>query len=106
MKLIPLQAVASQTLSAVLEDQFVGLAVRQLRTGLYMDVYRSGTLIVGGVICQNQNRIIRSAYFNFIGDFLWFDTQGTADPDYTGIGDGGRFRLYYLTPAEIAQLVA
>lgn len=105
MKQIPLNAVASQTLSTVLNSQYVGLAVRQTRYGLFMDVYNDGTLVIGGVVCENRNRIVRSTYLGFSGDFVWNDTQGTDDPDYTGIGTDGRFQLLYLTPDEIALVL-
>ncbi len=105
MKLIPLNAVPSQTVSAVLGDQFVGLSIRQLRYGMFMDVSVDGVLLIGGVECQNLNRIVREAYLGFSGDFVWRDTQGSDDPYYTGIGDGGRWQLLYLSPDELAQVV-
>lgn len=104
MKSLPLNKVAAQTLSATLADQIIGLKIYQLRTGLYMDVYKDGALIIGGVICQNMNRIVRSAYLGFDGDFVWYDSQGSADPDYAGFGE--RFFLYYLEAAEIAAVLA
>jgi hypothetical protein len=106
MKQIPLNAADNQTLSVVLDDQLVGLTVRQTRYGLFMGVYLDGALVIGGVICENLNRIVRSTYLGFSGDFVWQDTQGSADPDSSGIGPGGRFRLLYLTPDELAQVAA
>lgn len=99
MKLLPLNKVPAQTLSATLADQIAGLRIYQLRSGLYMDVYKDGSLVIGGVICQNLNRIIRSAYLGFNGDFVWYDSQGSSDPAYDGLGE--RFFLYYLEAAEI-----
>lgn len=104
MKSIPLNAVPAQTVSTTLADQVVGLRIYQLRTGLYMDVFKDGELVVGGVICENRNRIVRSAYFGFLGDFVWEDTQGSADPTYEGFGS--RYFLYYLEAAEIADVLA
>ncbi len=106
MKMIPLNAVPSQTLSTVLSDQFVGLTIRQLRYGMFMDVYFDGALLVGGVECQNLNRIVRDAYLGFDGDFVWRDTQGITDPYYTGIGPDGRYQLLYLTPDEVEAVLA
>src|SRR5690242_826481 len=102
MQKIPLNAVPNQTLSTTLGDQQVGLAIRQTRYGLFMDVYLSGALLIGGVICENLNRIVRSAYLGFAGDFVWYDTEGASDPYFTGIGTDGRFQLLYLTADEIA----
>lgn len=104
MKSLPLSQVASQTLSATLAGQVAGLKIYQLRTGLFMDVYKDGTLVVGGVICQNLNRIVRSAYLGFDGDFVWYDSQGNSDPTYDGFGE--RFFLYYLEAAEIVNVLA
>jgi len=67
-----------------------------------MDVLVGGTTIISGVICENLNRIVRDAYLGFSGDFAWYDTQGTSDPVYTGIGT--RFVLLYLTPDDLAAL--
>lgn len=104
MKNVPVKAVPAQTLSTTLSDQVVGLRVYQRRTGLYMDVYKDGALVVGGVICQNLNRIVRSEYLGFVGDLVWFDTRGSADPSHDGLGD--RFQLLYLTPAEVEAALA
>jgi len=64
-----------------------------------MDVYVNEVLIIGGVICENKNRIVHSLYLGFIGDLAFFDTQGTDDPDYTGMG--ARWILIYLAPGDI-----
>jgi len=97
---IPVQAVPNQTLSLTLNDQAVTLNIYQKSSGLYMDVLVNNTdVIVGGVICQNLNRIVRDLYLGFTGDFSWFDNQGNSDPEYTGIGD--RWTLLYLEPADL-----
>lgn len=106
MQQIPLDAVPSQTLSTVLGDQFVGLSVRQTRYGLFMDVYVDGAPLIGGVVCENLNRIVRSSYLGFSGDFVWRDMLGSSDPDYSGIGAGGRFQLLYLSADEVEQALA
>jgi hypothetical protein len=73
---------------------------------VFMDLYvstafanPSPTLILGGQICQNLNFLVRSLYLGFVGDLAFNDTQGTANPVYTGLGT--RFQLVYLTPAEV-----
>jgi hypothetical protein len=68
-----------------------------------MDVYVNNVLILAGVICQNVNRIIRDAYFGFLGDFTFFDTQGGvtgSDPSYPGLGT--RYVLLYLEVADLS----
>lgn len=100
MRQIPLQKVQNQTLTIALANQNCQLNLYQKDFfGLFMDVYVNNGLIVAGVICQNANRIVRDAYFGFIGDFIFTDMQGTSDPDYTGLGD--RFQLIYLEASDL-----
>jgi hypothetical protein len=66
---------------------------------LYMDVYVGTALIIGGVACQNLNRIVRDAYLGFIGDFVFNDTQGVSDPTLPGLGS--RYQLIYLETADL-----
>ena len=73
----------NQTLQVQLANQPCQLNVYQFAFGLFMDVYVAGTLVIAGVLCQNLNRIVRSAYLGFSGDFAFVDTQGTTDPIYT-----------------------
>lgn len=99
---VPLQAVPNQTLTVPLAGQNCDLNVYQRNSGLYVDVFLSGTPVILGVLCQNANRIIRDLYLGFAGDFAFFDTQGGAsplDPDYTGLG--GRFQLIYIEASEL-----
>lgn len=96
---IPLQATPSQTLSVTLSGQAAQLNIYQKRSGLYMDVFVNNTMIIGGVICENLNRIIRSLYLGFAGDFMFLDNEGQNDPDYTGLGS--RYTLSYLLPSEL-----
>jgi hypothetical protein len=100
MLIIPLKAVPSQAVTASLGGQNCQVNVYQKSTGLFCDVYVSDVLIIGGVICQNLNRIVRSAYLGFLGDLFFFDQHGTDDPDYTGVGS--RYLLYYLEVGDAA----
>jgi hypothetical protein len=106
MMIIPLLAVPSQNIKTVLANQIVELAIYQVRYGMFMDVTINGVLEIGGVVCQDRNRIIRSAYLNvgagFSGDFAFFDTTGTSDPTYDGLGT--QFQLAYVTQAELGSL--
>ena len=101
MLIVPLQPVPSQTVSVALGGKDCQLNVYQKSTGMFMDVYSAGALIIGGVICLNYNRIIRDAYLGFIGDFTFYDLQGATDPVYTGLGS--RYVLAYLTASEVAE---
>lgn len=100
MLIVPLQAIPNQTVTTTLNSQVTQLNVYQTYNGLFIDVYLENTLIIGGVIAENQNRIIRSAYLGYSGDFAFIDTHGSNDPDYTGLGI--RYFLTYLTPEELS----
>lgn len=102
MQLVPLQAVPNQTFQIQLAGQACTLDVYQLAFGLFVDLYVAGALVIGGVIAENLNRIVRSAYLGFGGDFVFFDTQGASDPVYTGLG--GRYQLVYLEEADLDAL--
>ena len=56
-------------------------------------------LIIGGVICENLNRIVRSLYLGFAGDLAFIDNQGSTDPVYTGLGT--RYSLAYIEADEL-----
>lgn len=99
---IPLVATPSQTITVNLDNQPTRLHVYQLSTGLFMDVYLSDQLVIGGVVCQNLNRIVRNRYLGYSGDFAWTDSVGNSDPSYVGIGS--RFVLVYFTADEIAAM--
>lgn len=90
---IPLIAVASQTMTVQLGGQSCRINVYQKATGLYLDLYVADVLIIAGVICENLNPVVRSLYMGFYGDLYFWDTQGVADPYYTGLAD--RFMLLW-----------
>jgi hypothetical protein len=99
MKLVPLIAVPSQTLSVVLGNQNAQIAVRQNGPNMYFDLSVDGSPIVVTRICRDRQRLLLDAkYRGFIGDFAFFDTQGTTQPFYTGLG--ARYLLVYLEAGE------
>ncbi len=97
MIVIPTQATPNQNLQVQLANQPCSISIYQEAYGLFLDLYVNNALVIGGVICENLNRIVRSAYLGFVGDLAFVDTQGTDDPIYTGLGD--RWQLVYI-PAE------
>ena len=99
MQIIPINDNPSQVLSVQLNNQDCTVNIYQKSTGLYLDLSVSGTLIIGGVLCQNLNRIVRDAYLGFIGDLMFQDMQGASDPYYSG-GLGSRFLLCYLEQSD------
>lgn len=98
-QIVPLQAVPSQTTQIVLANQNCQLRVYQTPAALFMDVSVNDDLIIRGVICQNLNRIVRSLYLGFVGDFVFQDSQAADDPSYSGLGS--RFQLIYLSTADL-----
>lgn len=99
MQIVPLQSLPSQSLQVQLGNQPVTLNVYQMMFGLFIDVYVGATLIIGGVICLNLNKIVRSEYLGFVGDLGFFDTQGSEDPVFSGLGS--RFFLAYLEESDL-----
>lgn len=47
---------------------------------IFLDLYVNDALIVGGVLCLNETRIVRDAYLGFIGDLAFIDAAGNSDP--------------------------
>lgn len=99
MQIIPLVDTYSQTLSVTLAGQSCRIALYTKSTGLFCDLYVNDVLIIGGVICQNLNRIARSLHLGFVGDLCFLDTQGKADPASPGLG--ARFLLCYLETSDL-----
>jgi len=103
-QIIPLKALPNQQVQIQLSGQAVTINVFQQAYGLYVDVYVGANAIIQGVIAENLNRIVRSAYLGFIGDFVFWDAQGSSDPVYTGLGD--QYQLVYLDSSDLAALEA
>ena len=100
MQIIPISDLPSQTLRVQLNGQNCGISIYQKSTGLFLNLSINNALIIGGVICQNLNRVVRDSYLGFIGDLMFSDTQGKDDPFYTG-GLGSRFLLMYVEPSDL-----
>lgn len=89
ISVIPLVATPSQTLNVQLGAQPCRINIRQRRTGLFVDLFVQDAPVFLGVKALNLNRLVRDAYLDFTGDLFFVDTQGTEDPDYSGLA--GRF---------------
>ena len=92
-QLVPLVPTPAQTLSINLGGQQVRLTVSQKAFGLFVDVYKSDVLVIGGVLARNLTRLVRGAYLGFVGDLYFYDTQGKNDPKYDALGS--RYVLLY-----------
>jgi len=99
MQIVPLVAVPSQTLTITLANQTCQIDVYQKSTGLFLNLSVNNELIIGGVVCENLNRIVRDLYLGFVGDLAFIDNQDSEDPVYTGLGT--RFSLAYIEASEL-----
>ena len=99
MLIIPISDVPSQVFQVLLGGQNCRIKLYQKSTGFYCDLYVNDILIIGGVICQNLNRIVRSVYLGFVGDLAFNDLQGLSDPSYPGLGT--RYELCYLELSDL-----
>ena len=99
MKIIPLQAVPSQSLSVLLSGQNCQINVYQKSTGLFIDLFLNNVPMVRTVICRDRVRLVREVYHGFVGDLSFVDTQGLADPVSTGLG--AKFVLVYLEAVDL-----
>lgn len=70
--------------------------VMRTKTPMFVDLYVNDALVIGGVIGENGNPIVRDTYLGFIGDLQFIDTQRGDDPLYTGLGE--RWVLTYWPP--------
>lgn len=100
MQTIPLSPIPAQSLQIVLDGQNCQIAVYQKSTGLYFDLALNGAPITTTAIARDEAEILHDRrYLGFAGDFMFVDTQGSADPVYTGLGD--RWLLVYLSAADL-----
>lgn len=98
--LVPIRAIPNQQVQAQLGGQACTVNIFQQAAGLYVDLYVGSSPVALGVIALNLNRIVRYRYLGFAGDLTFWDTQGTEDPVYTGLG--ARFQLVYIEAGERA----
>lgn len=96
---VPIQAVPNQQVYVSLDGQATQINLYQTGFGLFCDVLVNNAQIIGGVVCQNLNRIVRDLYLGFAGDLMFLDNEGSIDPYYTGLGS--RYTLVYLFPDEL-----
>jgi len=97
-QVIPLAATPNQTLKCVLGGQYCTIRLMTTSAGLLIDILVDEAPVVQGVLCLDQNRLIRYPYLGFVGDLVFVDTQGSQDPEYSGLGS--RYQLLYLSPGD------
>lgn len=99
MMIVPVQALPSQRFQVQLANQPCTVQLTQTNYGLFCNLFLSGNLVIGGVICLNLVKIVRDLYLGFVGDLMFFDTQGTNDPVFTGLGS--RYQFLYLEAQDL-----
>lgn len=93
MQIVPLDAVASQSLTASLGGQQCAINVYQKSTGMFFDLSIGGVAVVTAMLCMDRVGLVQQPYLGFVGQLAFVDTQGTSDPEYTGLGS--RYILTY-----------
>lgn len=96
---IPISAVPSQSLTAMLGGQLCQIKLYQKSTGVYLDLAVNDAPIVTASLCVDRARLVRHEYLGFTGDLVVVDTAGTSDPDYAGFGT--RYVLMYLEAEDL-----
>lgn len=76
-----------------LNGQRCRIRIQQLTDGVFLWLWINKLPIKLGVICQNNNRLIKNNHF--LGDLYFEDLIGFDNPDYSGFGV--RFKLIYET---------
>ncbi len=102
MQEISLQAVPSQSVKAVLENQNFQIFLNQKDQGLFVDVNVGGVDVVLAVLAHDAVPLICRDYLGIAGNLIFTDTQGNNDPYYDGLGS--RYVLVYLTASEYALI--
>ena len=103
MTRIPLATAPNQTLAVTLDQQNVQLALRQNASQMYIDVQLNDQYVVRSRVCRDRQRLLTGVrYKGLKGDFAFIDTQGTNDPEWTGLGaeETARYLLLFLSDGE------
>jgi hypothetical protein len=93
---IPLSTTPLQTLAVQLGEQSCRIAVRQRRTGVFVDLYEQDRPVALGVKALDRTDMVRSPAVSFDGRLFFVDTQGTEPPSYDGLGT--RWLLLWEAP--------
>lgn len=113
MMLVPLSALASQTVQFVAGGQncqmsvytndgydYTDVTLSEPKPYIAIDFSYNGIQVTNTQNCLNEKRLLLNRqYLGFIGDFMFVDTQGTDDPQYTGLGT--RWVLVYLEASDL-----
>lgn len=94
--IIPVQAVANQELSCILDGQLARINLTTTNYGLFADVLYASVPVASGRLCLDRTDINPDRYRG-LPQFLGFaDLQGADDPHFDGFGT--RYLLLYGDP--------
>lgn len=93
VQIIPISAVPAQNFTVQLGAQNCAISLSQKNTGLFFDLVVDNSPCVNSVICLNLVGLVREAYYGLTGQLAFYDTQGTDDPTWDGLGT--RYLLVY-----------
>ena len=99
MQQINLQSAPSQHLQVVLDGQNCAISIYVKNQCMFFDLSVNGTQIAYAVQCSNLVSLVPTAYLGFTGWLVFFDTQGTDNPIYTGLGT--RWILLFLDQEDL-----
>jgi len=105
MRLIPLQATPNQDRSVQLGGVNYKLRLRALDIDgtqqMFLSLAQAAATsdMIDSALCRDRVRIVRDEYIGFNGDLVFFDTQGTNDPQWQELGT--RYVLAWLEPGEV-----
>jgi hypothetical protein len=101
MQIVPLQPVPSQTVACLLGGQQCQLNIYTKTQGIFFDLTSNGVDMTIATIARNAVFLDpHASYDGFVGNFIFIDTQGVEDPQFSGLG--ARWQLVYLDAAEYA----
>ena len=101
---IPLQAVPNQTVKVSLSGQNVILNINSSSYGIFVTVNVNNVDFVESILACHASPLIAAYYEGFAGNLIFFDTQGTDNPVYTGLGT--RWLLTYMDATDFATFLA
>lgn len=95
---IPLQVTANQELLIILERQNCSIRLIQRNKKMYLSLWIDENEVWSGFICHDRLPLAQSRTYDFYGNLVFVDLEGSSDPVYTGLGT--RWKLFYYTPDE------
>jgi hypothetical protein len=96
--IIPVQPIANQTFSCVLDNQQCVIALETTDYGLFASVSYNGIAVATGRLCLDRTDINSARYLGMPQALFFADLQGQSDPVYTGFGT--QYLLVYGNPAD------